>query len=139
MLLIRSLDARQTNSIFQKERLLTFDLKSKLMMHVLNFFNVFFMFSKLQMAASHGPVSRKKQLLEEEIEYKQKSLIGYKEYVKPSKNEIICVLEAKKSKKEAELKNCYWIQCMATKKFLLSVDLNLIKIFFVVDILHNKI
>lgn len=87
-------------------------------MQVLNFFYVFYMFSKLQMAASHAPVSRKKQLLEKEIEYKDHSLIGYKKYIKPiEENEIICVLEAKKSNKEEELKNCYWIQCMATKSF----------------------
>lgn len=69
------------------------------------------------MAASRAPVSRKKQLLKKEIEYAQKSLIGYKEYIKPKDNEIICVLEAKKSKKEEEFKNCYWIQCMAIKSF----------------------
>lgn len=130
MLLIRSYDkilqCHKPNSIFQKERFLTFDLKSKLMMHVLIFFYVFYMFSKLQMGASHASVSRKKQLSEKEIAYKQQSLIAYKKCINSleAENESICVLEAKKSNKEEELKNCYWNQCMATKKFLLSVDLN---------------
>lgn len=128
MLLIRSYDKRllcqKPNSIFQKERFLTFDLKSKLMMHVLIFFYVFYMFSKLQMGASHASVSRKKQLSEKEIAYKQQSLIDYKKYINSIEAENESILEAKKSNKEEELKNCYWIQCMATKKFLLSVDLN---------------
>lgn len=77
------------------------------------------------MAASHAPVSRKKQLLEKEIEYKDHSLIGYKKYIEPiEENEIICVLEAKKSNKEEELKNCYWIQYWA-KRNLWNDILNL--------------
>lgn len=62
------------------------------------------------MSAAQSP--RKKQLLEKEIEYKQKSLKAYKEYINSTDNEIICVLEAKKLKKEEELKKCHWIQCM---------------------------
>lgn len=66
------------------------------------------------MAAPQGPVSRK--LLEKEIEYKRKSFKAYKEYVKPKNEDIICVLEAKKLKKEEELKKCFWIQCRAILK-----------------------
>lgn len=78
------------------------------------------------MSAAQSPVSRRKQLLEKEIEYKRKSLKAYKEYINPTDDEIICVLEAKKIKKEEEFKKCYRIQCMAIlkKKHLLSVDYN---------------
>lgn len=62
------------------------------------------------MSAAQSPISRKKQMLEKEIEYKQKSLKAYKEYINSTDDEIICVLEAKKSKKEEEFKKCYWIQ-----------------------------
>lgn len=79
------------------------------MMHVMTFYVVFF--SKLQMSASQATDSRKKQL-EKDIEDKRKCLNAYKEYIKPKDDETICVLEAKKSKKEKELKNIYWIQCM---------------------------
>lgn len=68
------------------------------------------------MSAAQSPISRKKQMLEKEIEYKQKSLKAYKEYINSTDDEIICVLEAKKSKKEEEFKKCYWIQCMAIFK-----------------------
>lgn len=66
------------------------------------------------MAVPQAPVSRK--LLEKEIEYKQKSLKAYKEYIKPKNDDIICVLEAKKLQKEEELKKCYRIQCMAVSQ-----------------------
>lgn len=51
------------------------------------------------MSAAQSPVSRRKQLLEKEIEYKRKSLKAYKEYINPTDDEIICVLAAKKIKK----------------------------------------
>lgn len=69
--------------------------------------------SKLQMSAAQSPVSRKKQLLEKEIEYKQRSLKAYKKYINSTDDEIISVLEAKKLKKEEEFKKCHWIQCIA--------------------------
>lgn len=74
------------------------------------------------MSASQSPVSREKQQLENKIEKKQKSLKAYKEYINHTDDEIICVLEAKKLKKEKELKKCYWIQCMAIfrKAFIIS-------------------
>lgn len=72
-----------------------------------------FFYPKLQMAASQATVSRNKQKLEDKIKEKRKTLNTYKDYIKPKDDEIICVLEAKKSKKEKELKNCYRIQCMA--------------------------
>lgn len=76
------------------------------------------------MSASQAIDSRKKQL-EKDIEDKRKSLNAYKECIKPKDDEIIGVLEAKKSKKEKELKNSYWIQCMAILRknsFLPSLD-----------------
>lgn len=51
------------------------------------------------MSASQASDSRKKQRLEKEIEYKRKSLQAYKKFIKPKDDEIICVLEAKKLKK----------------------------------------
>lgn len=74
------------------------------------------------MSAAQSSVSRKKQLLEKEIEYKQKSLKAYTEYISPTKDEIICVLEAKKLKKEEEFKKCYWIQCMAIFKKAFTIS-----------------
>lgn len=65
------------------------------------------------MSASEDTVSREKLDLEREIEKKRKSLDGYKKCIDPKEYEIISVLEAKKSKKEKELKNCYWNQCIA--------------------------
>lgn len=80
------------------------------------------------MSAAQSPVSRRKQLLEKEIEYKRKSLKAYKEYINPTDDEIICVLEAKKIKKEEEFKKCYWIQCMAIlKKKSIYYQLTIIK------------
>lgn len=67
--------------------------------------------ARIKMAAPQGPVSRK--LLEKEIEYKRNGLKAYKEYIKPKNDDFICVLEAKKLKKEEELKKCYWIQYWA--------------------------
>lgn len=80
-----------------------------------------FFVSKLQMSASQSPVSR--NLLEKEITSKQKSLKAYKEHINHTDDEIICVLEAKKLKKEEELKKCYRIQCMAIfrKSFIISI------------------
>lgn len=65
------------------------------------------------MSASEDTISRKKLDLEREIEKKRKSLDGYKEYIHPKDYEIISVLEAQRSKKEEELKKCYWNQCIA--------------------------
>lgn len=65
------------------------------------------------MSASEDSVSRKKLDLEREIEEKRNSLDGYKKYINPKDDEIISVLEAKRSKKEEELKKCYWNQCIA--------------------------
>lgn len=73
-------------------------------------------YSKLQMAASQATVSRSKKKLEDKKEIKRKSLQADKDRIKPKDDEIICVLEAEKSKKEKELKNCYRIQCMTIKK-----------------------
>lgn len=64
------------------------------------------------MAASQTTVLRNKQKLEDTIEETRKSLNAYKDYIEPKDDERICVLEAKKSEKEKELKNCYGIQCM---------------------------
>lgn len=75
--------------------------------------------SKLQMSAAQSPVSRKKQLLEKEIEYKQKSLKAYIEFINSTDDEIIYVLKAKKLTKEEEFKKCHWLQCMAI--FLKSI------------------
>lgn len=85
------------------------------------------------MSAPEDSVSRKKLDLERKIEKKRNSLDGYKKYINPKDDEIISVLEAKRSKKEEELKKCYWNQCIAIflkKKLLLSIDYDKIKIFF---------
>lgn len=83
------------------------------------------------MSASQATDSRKKQL-EKDIEDKRKRLNAYKEYIKPKDDETICVLEAKKSKKEKELKNSYWIQCMTIfeKKFFAIIRLSLNRYYF---------
>lgn len=65
------------------------------------------------MSASEDSVSRKKLDLERKIEKKRNSLDGYKKYINPKDDEIISVLEAKRSKKKEELKKCYWNQCIA--------------------------
>lgn len=65
------------------------------------------------MSASQATVSRQKQVLEKEIEEKQTSLNYYKQCINPKDDEKIWVLEAKKSRKEKELKKSYWFQCMA--------------------------
>lgn len=82
--------------------------------------------SKLQMSVSKVSNSRRRQMLEKEIENKRKSLKAYKTYINPKDDENICVLEAKKFQKEVELKKCYMMQCTAVffKKPLLSVDYN---------------
>lgn len=65
------------------------------------------------MSASQATVSRKKQMLEKEIEEKQTSFNYYKQCINPKDDEKIWVLEAKKSRKEKEFKKSYWFQCMA--------------------------
>lgn len=58
------------------------------------------------------PVSKNRKLLEMEVEHKRRDLMKYKEYIDPKDNECVRVLEAEKTKKEEDFKNCYWIQCM---------------------------
>lgn len=71
------------------------------------------------MSDSQAPVFRKKQSLEKDIEYKRENLKAYKKYINPQKDEQISVLRAKKLKKELEMKNCFWIQCMVIKNHIL--------------------
>lgn len=47
--------------------------------------------------------------MEDKIKEKWKILNIYKDYIKFKDDEIICVFEVKKLKKEKELKNCYRI------------------------------
>lgn len=111
------------DEILQRERFLTFNNQSKLIMHVMAYNVLLFFHPKLQMAASQATVLRNKQKLEDKIEEKRKNLNAYEAYIKPTDDDIICVLEAKISEKEKESKNCYWIQCMTIlKKFLLTTD-----------------
>lgn len=65
------------------------------------------------MSVSQATISRNKQVLEKDIEEKQASFNYCKENINPKDDEKIWVLEAKKSRKEKELKNSYWFQCMA--------------------------
>lgn len=75
------------------------------------------------MSASEDSVSRKKLDLERKIEKKRNSLDGYKKYINPKDDEIISVLEAKRSKNEEELKKCYWNQCIAIfKKNVVAIN-----------------
>lgn len=82
-------------------------------MHVMKFVYFALILSKLQMSASKVSDSRKREMLEKEIEYKRKSLQAFETYINRKDDENICVLEAKKFKKEVELKKCYMIQCKA--------------------------
>lgn len=68
----------------------------------------YFFHPKLQLAASQTTVLRNKQKLEDTIEETRKSLNAYKDYIEPKDDERICVLEAKKSEKEKELKKLLW-------------------------------
>lgn len=75
------------------------------------------------MSASEDSVSRKKLDLERKIEKKRNSLNGYKKEINPKDDEIISVLEAKRSKKEEEFKKCYWNQCIAIfKKNVVAIN-----------------
>lgn len=73
------------------------------------------------MSASQASVSRKKQVLEKKIKQEQTKFDELKKDTKPKDDEKIWVLETKKLRKERELKNSYWFQCMAIF-FLLSLD-----------------
>lgn len=57
--------------------------------------------------------SREIELLKNEIKKERERLQGYKKCINRKDDEIIWVLEAKKFKKEVELKKCYQIQCTA--------------------------
>lgn len=57
--------------------------------------------------------SKNRIQMEKELKSKLESLEGLRKHICPENDDIICVLEAKKSKKEEELKNCYWFQCMS--------------------------
>lgn len=57
--------------------------------------------------------SQNRKLLEKEVESKRKNLESYRKLIAPRKDECISVLEAKKSKKEAEMRNCYRLQYWA--------------------------
>lgn len=72
------------------------------------------------MSASQATVSRRKQVLEKEIEDEETSINVYKQDINPKDDKNIWVLEAKKSRKEKEFKKCYWFQCMAIS--FLSLD-----------------
>lgn len=65
----------------------------------------------LQMLNSQASVSRRRRLLEKEVESKKNSLESYRRYIVPSYDECVSVLEAKKSTKEEDLKNLHWFQC----------------------------
>lgn len=71
------------------------------------------------------PVLKNRKILEMEVDSKRRNLMKYKEYFVPKDNECVRVMEAEKTRKEEELKNCYWIQCMLFLfKFLLqSIDI----------------
>lgn len=64
------------------------------------------------------PVSKNRKLLEMEVEHKRRELMKYKEYINPKDNECVRVLEAEKTKKEEDLKNCYWIQYWAKSNLI---------------------
>lgn len=57
-------------------------------------------------------MSKQREKLEEDIENSRQELEKYQHYINPQKNESFGILSEKKSKKEEELKNCYWFQCM---------------------------
>lgn len=58
-------------------------------------------------------MSINRKLLEKEVESKRKNFESYRDHIVPKDDECISVLEAKKSEKEEELKNCYWMQYWA--------------------------
>lgn len=64
----------------------------------------------LTMFATEPPVFKSRKLLEKEIESKRRNLETFEKYIVPKDDECIKVLEAMKTKKEMELKNCLWIQ-----------------------------
>lgn len=55
-------------------------------------------------------MSEDRQKLEENIENSRQELEKYRNSIIPQNNESIRILSEKKSKKEEELKNCYWFQ-----------------------------
>lgn len=63
------------------------------------------------MLSSQISLSRRRKMLEKEVESKQRSLECYRKYIDPHYDECISVLEAKKSKKEEDLRNLHWFQC----------------------------
>lgn len=63
------------------------------------------------MLNSQVSLSRRQKMLEKEIESKQRSLECYRKYIDPQYDECISVLEAKKSKKEEDMRNLSWFQC----------------------------
>lgn len=67
----------------------------------------------LQMSTTAAPKNRK--LLEREVESKRKDVERLMAYIKPDEEECIRVLVEKKTKKEEEIINCYWFQCMTFK------------------------
>lgn len=70
-----------------------------------------FLFYSFQMFSSND-MSKQREKLEEDIENSRQELEKYQHYINPQKNESFGILSEKKSKKEEELKNCYWFQCM---------------------------
>lgn len=59
---------------------------------------------------SSNDMSKQREKLEEDIENSRQELEKYQHYINPQKNESFGILSEKKSKKEEELKNCYWFQ-----------------------------
>lgn len=57
-------------------------------------------------------VSKDREQLEEDVENCRQELEKYQSRINPKKTESIRILSETKSKKEEELKKCYWIQCM---------------------------
>lgn len=60
----------------------------------------------------NSDMSEDRQKLEEDIKNSRQELEKCQNYVNPQNNESIRILSEKKSKKEEELQNCYWFQCM---------------------------
>lgn len=87
------------------------------------------------MSASQATVSRQKKVLEKDIEEEQTGINVYKTDFNPKDDEIIWVLEAKKSRKEKEFKKCYWFQCMDIS--FLSLDFHSIEISFLYILLFH--
>lgn len=90
------------------------------------------------MSASQASVSRKKQVLEKKIKQEQTKFDELKKDTKPKDDEKIWVLETKKLRKERELKNSYWFQCMAIFFFFaiirLSLNQDIIFIYFIISL-----